>query len=199
VFPSSAIGGTIIDDAIFLDYHSREVIMGRLIILLVILAAVIVCYGITLRLAPATSPWERPIVLMGPPREGRFAGSAAQEDPGEYDHVTVNIDIPPSSEFPAGWSGRGGCPHMRICRVLGVKASGGGGVRIFEVDPGKPAANAGIQPGDRLGEVSECASSLYGSFRPRKDARTIEWTVRRPKGDAAEMPRREGSAEGGAG
>ena len=139
-------------------------------------------------------------MLTGSPREGRFMTSTAQEDPGKYDEVTVTIEIPPSSEFPAGWvKNRDGCPHIRICRTLGVKASGGGGVRIFEVDPGKPAAKAGIQPGDRLGDVGQCASSLYRSFRPREDVRTIEWTVRRPKGDAAEMPRRKDSAEGGAG
>jgi predicted metalloprotease with PDZ domain len=126
--------------------------------------------------------------------------SAAQEDPGEYDEVTVTIEIPPLSEFPAGWAkNRDGCPHMRISRTLGAKMSGGGGVRIFEVEPDKPAAKAGIQPGDRLGELSDCASSLSRSFRPRKEARTIEWTVRRPKGDAAERFGREGSAEGGAG
>ena len=173
--------------------------MGRLIILLVILAVVIVGYGIALRLAPATSPWEQPIVLMGSPREGLFRESTVPEDPGEYDEVTVTIEIPPSSEFPAGWANHRGCPHIRICRTLGVKASGGGGVRIFEVEPGKPAANAGIQQGDRLGKAGQCASSLYLSFRPRKEVRTVEWTVRRPKGDAAEMPRREDSAEGGAG
>jgi hypothetical protein len=108
--------------------------------------------------------------------------------PTEYDEVTVSIDIPPLSEFPAGWAERDGCPHMRITGALGAAIGPGNGCPVLSVEPDGPADKAGIQRFDRLGEQSDCASSLYRSFKPRKEARTVEWTVRRPKGAASRSP-----------
>ena len=48
---------------------------------------------------------------------------------------------------------------------------------------GLHAFRAGLQRLDRLAEPAECAASISRYFKPRKDARTVEWTVRRPKGD----------------
>jgi S1-C subfamily serine protease len=78
--------------------------------------------------------------------------------------------------------------------VLGAAIGPGNGCPVLEVKPDGPAAKAGIQPLDRLGKPSDCASALYGFFRPGKDARTVEWMVRRPK---AESPGADGrDAEG---
>jgi hypothetical protein len=112
---------------------------------------------------------------------------SAQGESGEYAEVTLAIDIPPLAEFPYAWAERGGCPHITISRVLGIEMTADRGVRVLSVEPDKPAAKAGLQPGDRLGDPSDCASSLYGSFAPRKELRTIEWTVRRPKAKARQQ------------
>jgi hypothetical protein len=74
---------------------------------------------------------------------------------------------------------------MRVSRILGAQVGPAGGVPVLAVLPDQPAAKAGIRPGDRLGEPGACVSTLYRHFTPREEPRTIEWTLRRPKGSAA--------------
>ena len=77
---------------------------------------------------------------------------------------------------------------MVISRTLGAAIGPGGGVVVLAVEPGMPAAKAGIKPGDVLGRPTDCAASLSHSFAPRKEARTIEWTVHRPTEGAVVHP-----------
>jgi hypothetical protein len=167
----------ITDGIIRADDGGRRAMKRRLIVLIVIFAALIVCYGILIRVAPV--PKLRDVSTAS-------ASDGALEDPGEYEEVTVEIEIPSVSEFPAAWAQGGGCPHIVVVRTLGAQVSSSGGVRVLAVEPDKPAAKAGIQVDDRLGKPGDCVNSLYRSFAPRKEARTVEWTVRRPKGATAE-------------
>ena len=156
----------------------------RLTFPLVVLAALLLSYGVLVRVAPVPSPPEPAAAAQ----KGGLKALAAPRDPGEYDSVTVKIVIPPQAEFPAIWAEGGGCPHNVISAILGAQIGGAGGVPVFSIQPGKPAAKAGIQPGDRLGGPNDCPSSLSGSFAPGKEPRTITWTVRRPKSTARQHP-----------
>jgi len=162
----------------------------RLVLLVVALAVVIGCYVVVLRVAPLP---ERSLLLK-PGME-----TTPQVDTREYEEVAVTIEIPPVSEFPAGWAQTDGCPHIRMSGALGAQISGGGGVRVLAVQPGGAAAKAGLQPGDVFGEPDQCASALSRFFAPRKEARTVEWTVRRPKGWVWEPPSAEGAEARGPG
>jgi hypothetical protein len=149
----------------------------RLVLLVAALAAVAACYVVVLRVAPVRDLSH--LAKLGPE-------TAPPVDTREYEEVAVEIEIPPLSEFPESWAQMDGCPHVRMSRALGAQISGGGGVRVLGVQPEGPAAKAGIQPGDVFGEPEDCASGLAHFFRPHTKARTVEWTVRRPKGGAGE-------------
>ena len=161
-----------------------------------VLVALIALYGVVLRVAPAPGRSKARKAPPAPPVEGGAAFEKPGPYPTEYDEVTVTIEIPPASEFPSGWAQTDGCPHTRITRVLGAAVGPGNGCPVLKLKPEGPAAKAGIQPLDRLGEPRDCARALYGSFRPGKDARTVEWTVRRPKGGKTESPEAGGPATG---
>ncbi len=160
--------------------------MGRrMIFLLVVLGALIVCYGVVRRVAwvPDTSR------LLRPPEPAEDAGEMlppALANPDEYEYVTVEIEIPAQSEFPAVWTQGRGCPHTKICKRLGVTVPTGAGLPVFRLEPGGPAEKAGIQVGDRLGEPGDTPQSLERVFSAGEEPRTIEWTVRRPKVAAGE-------------
>jgi hypothetical protein len=144
--------------------------MGRRFIFLVAALAVLaVASFVFLRVAPPPSPTS----LMEPPKPTGPVPAAAQEDPAGYSSVEVKVTIPPL--------GSEGCAHTRLSGVLGAALSQGNGVVVFAVEPGKPAAEAGITPGDRLGEPGACPQTLAGAFVPGEKARTVSWTVRRPK------------------
>jgi hypothetical protein len=149
----------------------------RLIALLAALAVLVVASLIFLRVAPPPSPTG----LSSPPKRTGPLPAAAQEGPAGYSNVEVKITIPPLSAFPSGWAKSEGCAHTRLSGVLGAVLSQGNGVVVFAVEPGGPAARAGITPGDRLGEPGACPQTLAGSFAPGEKARTISWTIRRPK------------------
>jgi hypothetical protein len=156
----------------------------RLVLLVVALAAVIACYVVVQRVAP--TPDRSHLLKAG-------METTPKVDTREYEEVAVTIEIPPVSEFPAGWAQTAGCPHIRMSGALGAEISAGNGVRVLVVRPGGAAAKAGLQPGDVFGEPDQCASSLSHFFAPRKEARTVEWTVRRPKGWVWEPPSAEGA------
>ncbi len=156
----------------------------RLVLLVVALAAVIACYVVVVRVAPLP---EGPRLLK-PGLE-----MTPKEDTREYEEVAVTIEIPPLSEFPEPWAQTDGCPHIRMSGALDAQLSGGGGVRVLAVKPGGPADKAGLKPGDVFGEQEDCASGLVHFFAPRKQAHTVEWTVRRPKGWVWKPPAAEGT------
>jgi hypothetical protein len=178
--------------------------MGRRLIFLVAALAVLVAASfVFLRVAPPPSPTS----LMEPPERTGPVPAAAQEDPAGYSSVEVKVTIPPLSAFPPGWAKSEGCAHTRLSGVLGAALSQGSGVVVFAVEPGKPAAEAGITPADRLGEPGACPNTLVASFAPGEKARTISWTIRRPKTAAlreaaareakrAEFPARVSEAKG---
>ncbi|UCC67653.1 MAG: hypothetical protein JSV79_11110 [Armatimonadota bacterium] len=173
---------------------------SRLMVLIVILGALIVCYGIIMRGTPAPAP-RKPATRA--PAEGERHPMLPPElhNPAEYEHVAVEIEIPPKSQLRGQWTRGRGCPHKALMSALGVRTAPSGGIPVFSVEPGKAAAKAGIQVGDRLGEPDDCAKSIYGAFWPRKETRSIEWTVRRPKvkevaspaGESAPAPEEEDS------
>ncbi len=160
----------------------------RPILLVVILGALVACYLLLLRSAPSPSSAEQRGFLSARPKGGAPVQSTVPEEAGEYDYVSVTIDIPAVAELPESWAKRRKCPRTAIDDLLGVKIGPGGGVRISRVEPDKPAASAGIQPEDRLGAPGQCPSALYGSLAPGEEARTIEWTVRRPRGKGSREP-----------
>ena len=172
----------------------------RLVVLLAIMGALIICYGALVRVTPVAKPAKR----VASAKKDGVQALASPRDPNAYGDVTVKIEIPPSAEFPEVWARGKGCPHNKLSGVLGAKIGAGGGVLVFAVEPGKPAAKAGIQPGDRLGGPDDCPSSLYRSFAPRKEPRTITWTIRRPKnlpaqpaaGKPLDEPKQPGVAAG---
>jgi hypothetical protein len=149
----------------------------RLIVLLAALAVLVVASLIFLRVAPPPSPTSASSL---PKRTGPLP-AAAQEDPAGYSSVEVKVTIPPLSAFPSGWAKSEGCAHTRLSGVLGAVLGQGNGVIVFAVEPGKPAGEAGITPGDRLGEPGACPNTLVASFAPGEKARTISWTIRRPR------------------
>jgi hypothetical protein len=165
-------------------YDARDGMTRRLVLLVVALAAVIACYMVVQRVAPMP---DRSYLLKTGPE------TTPKVDTREYEEVAVTIEIPPVSEFPAGWAHTSGCPHIRMSGALGAEISGGGGVRVLAVKPGQAAAKAGLKPGDVFGEPEDCASGLVHFFAPREEARTVEWTVRRPKGWVWERPSAEGA------
>ncbi len=156
------------------------------------LVGIIALYFVVLRVAPAPYRPKADKVSPAPPVEGELAFEKPGPYPTEYDEVTVTIEIPPVSEFPAAWARAHGCPHKRLTGALGAMIGPGNGCPVLVVEPDGPAAKAGIQPFDRLGEPGDCASALYYAFRPRKEAHTVEWTVRRPKGAKSESAEGEG-------
>lgn len=153
----------------------------RLIGLLLALVVAGACCLAILVLMPAPSPTKWTARRAAPAGARASKPAAAQEDPAGYDLVTVKITIPPRSGFPDSWAAGAGCAHTQLSRILGAALSQGNGVIVFVVEPGKPAAEAGIRAGDRLGEPGDCPSTLVGAFFPGKKARTVEWTVRRPR------------------
>jgi len=154
---------------------------NRLRFSIAVLVALIALYVVVLRVAPAPDRSKARKAPPGPPVEWGGAFEKPGPYPTEYDEVIVTIEIPPLSEFPPAWAKGRGCPHARITRVLGAAVGRGNGCPVLKLKPEGPAAKAGFQPRDRLGEPRDCASALYGSFRPGKEARTVEWMVRRPK------------------
>jgi hypothetical protein len=162
----------------------------RLTFLLLILVVVAVCCAIVLRFAPEPGRAITKKPPAGPPPPGSVAATlpGGPGFPKVYDDVMVTVKIPPLSKFPPGWAEGKGCPHAILSRVLGAAVGPGGGVPVLSLEPDKPAAKAGIKVGDRLGERDACPSSLYGSFFPRKTARTIKWTVHRPKSATPQKP-----------
>ncbi len=158
----------------------------RLAILLAMLAALAACAYMVLRepRPPGTSESRADLLPM---HKGE---SAASKRPGpyptEYDEVTVSIEIPPLSEFPTPWGQLEGCPQTRMTLTLGVTMYPAEGCPVLTLDEDGPAARAGIKPGDRLGGPDDCANSLSFTFRPKSKARTVEWTVRRPKAGESE-------------
>ena len=169
----------------------------RLSFSIAVLVALIALYVVVLRVAPAPDRSKARKAPPSPPVEGGAAFEKPGPYPTEYDEITVTIEIPPISEFPAPWAKADGCPHTRLTGVLGAAVGPGNGCPVLTVEPEGAAAKAGIQPLDRLGEPSDCASALYGSFRPRKDARTVEWTVCRPKAGKSESPEADAPATEG--
>ena len=161
------------------------------------LVGIIALYVVVLRVAPA--PY-RPKAEKGSsarPVEGEVAFEKPGPYPTEYDAVTVTIEIPPVSEFPSLWATTHGCPHTRVSGALGAMIGPGNGCPVLKVEPDGPAAKAGIQRFDRLGEPGDCVRSFYHFFKPRKEARTVEWTVRRPKAAKLESAEAEGPATEG--
>jgi hypothetical protein len=155
---------------------------GRLIGLLVVLGALVVGAVVWQRTLGESMP--APLSARRPEKPpGAKTPLAASLDPAGYDTVTVTFTIPPRSAFPPGWwRTPGGCAHTRLSRVLGANISSGGGVSVFGLEAGKPAAEAGVTPGDRLGlNQSDCAKALYTSFEPSEKARTFTWELRRPR------------------
>jgi hypothetical protein len=169
--------------------------------LIAALVGIIALYFVVLRVAPAPDRRKAQKVSPAPTEELetiQMEGGVEFQKPGpyptEYDEVTVTIEIPPASEFPVAWATTHGCPHNRLTGALGAMIGPGNGCPVLVVEPDGPAAKAGIQPLDRLGEPGDCASALYYAFRPRKEARSVEWTVRRPKGAKSESAEAEGAA-----
>jgi hypothetical protein len=166
---------------------------GRLIALILILAVLIVCYGIVMRVAPPPGPL-KPAARAPADGERHSILPPELDNPEGYEYVTVEIEIPPQSELPGLWRRGRGCPHKALMRALGVSTAPGRGLPVFSIQPGKVAAKAGIQVGDRLGEPGDCASALYGVFWPGREARKMEWTVRRPKVKEVASPAGESAA-----
>lgn len=150
-------------------------------------------YVVVLRVAP---PPDRLRSQQGARADGPRPALDPGPYPTEYDEVTVTIEIPPLSEFPAPWADNEGCPLTRLTGALGAMVGPGNGCPVLTVKPGSPADNAGIKRLDRLGKPEDCASALSGSFRPGEEARTVEWVVRRPKGGSAEGAGAEGAEPG---
>ncbi len=152
--------------------------MGRRLIILLATLVVLVAASVAfLRFASVPSPTS----LTDRPKHTGPLPAAAQDDRAGYDNVTVKITIPPLSAFPSGWANSEGCAHSRLSGTLGAVLSQGNGVIVLAVEPGKPAAKAGITPGDRLGEPGACPNTLADSFAPQEKPHTISWTIRRPK------------------
>jgi len=158
-----------------------ELMNRRLVILLLLLAALVLCYGLAVRLAPMPVPTRAAALRPAAPAAGRASSLPAQEAAAGFDEVTVKIPIPPMSTFPAAWATGKGCPHSKLSAVLGVNVGAGNGCPVLNVEPGKAADRAGIRVRDRLGAPEDCASSLYSFFAPRKQPRTISWVIRRPR------------------
>jgi hypothetical protein len=167
---------------------------ARLILLLALLGALILAYVIVLRVAPTPALPASARPSTGSPGESRAVRPIFRQ--GQLDPVTLTINIPPLAEFPAPWAETEGCPHVRITRTLRVSVGPAGGVPVLSVEPGGPADEAGIQPGDLLGQPGDCASSIYRAFLPGQEPRTIEWTVRRPRAAAQMTPAAEPPAAG---
>ena len=160
----------------------------RLVILLVVLGALGMCYGLAARLAPM------PIAARPAPAQARkpaaspAASLPAKEEAAGFDEVTVKVEIGPASDYPEAWRRGHGCAHTILSRVLGAQVGSGNGCPVISLEPGKAADKAGIRVRDRLGYPEDCASSLYGYFAPGPKARTVTWTVRRPRTTSAPSP-----------
>ncbi len=146
----------------------------RLVFLLALLVVAITSYVVVARMA------------LVPPLQ--VAAAEEKRPPLEMQDITVTIEIPaiPKEELP-------GCPEKQLSKVLGARIGTVAGVPVFAVEPGKPAAKAGIQMGDRLGGPEVCPSSLYKTFTPGKEPRTITWTIHRPKNLPVRVSGREGA------
>ena len=151
----------------------------RLLVLLLALAVVIGGAAAVFRklpVPPATPRAEPTAKAASQPKP-----AAAQEDPAGYDAVQVKVRLPPISRYPAAWTGGRGCAHTRLSAVLGAQLGQSNGVAVFGLAPGLPADKAGLKPGDRLGQPSDCARAPESKFFPGKRERTIAWTIRRPR------------------
>ena len=166
----------------------------RLSILIAVLVLVAVLCVVVLRVAPAP---DRVRARRAPATEPT---ARAPEMPGpyptEYDEVTVSVEIAPITEFPPIWADNDGCPHNRISRVLGAGVGPSNGCPVVVIEPDGAADRAGIRVFDRLGRPGDCASGIYRFFRPGEETRTVEWTVRRPKGAKVEGGADEAEEQG---
>jgi S1-C subfamily serine protease len=70
------------------------------------------------------------------------------------------------------------------------------GLVVETVVPEGPAARAGIEPGDHLGNQRDCPSTSLGLYRPHSQPRQVEVTVRRPASSTPHTPLAEESASG---
>ncbi|NIR01976.1 MAG: hypothetical protein GTN78_17580, partial [Gemmatimonadales bacterium] len=117
---------------------------GRLIILLLVLAALLVSYFGFVRELPGPSASPSTAAAPGTPGESPAGFEKPGPYPTEYDEVTVTIVIPPVSEFPPAWAEIDGCPQTRVSGALGAAIGPGNGCPVLKVEPDGPAAKAGI-------------------------------------------------------
>lgn len=144
----------------------------RLIVLLAVFVGLVPVCFMVLRSAP-------PPRLVSTDTGGAAAGIGSY--PADHEDVTVSIEIPPLSEFLEPWAKTDGCPHTRLTGTLRARIGSSNGCPVLSVESGGSADKAGLRPGDRLGGPDDCASTLYPSFAPGVESRTIEWTVHRPQ------------------
>jgi hypothetical protein len=151
---------------------------GRLAVLLGILILAVIAWRVAIATAPPLS--KLPTKPSGPPPED-WTPPSWGEAPHGWETLTVTIEIPPADQFPAGISQPRGCARSKLTKVLGIQLRGIYGVPVGVVLPDSPAAQAGILPGDLLGDREDCPSNIANSFLPRREARSVEWQVRRAR------------------
>ncbi len=177
-----------------------------MVLLIGLVLVLAVAWRVVRAWAPTPPAWSQ---LAARKTEGAARpGHRGLEFPRDYEEMTVTFEIPPAEEFPEAVVWEGGCAHSKLSRILGIEV-GMYGLPVLEVLPEGPAAKAGVRAGYRLGTGSDCPSSVVWSFMPREEARSVEWTVYRPKGGAAgsghsdeppsEAPSGEGIESGGEG
>ncbi len=111
-----------------------------------------------------------------PERPTTIEETVTAENPSATE-ISATILIPPADEV--GPVGR--CPKKGMETILGVTISQPHGLCIGSVVPDGPAAKAGIKPGDRLGQPSDCPRSTIDRFLPGDEAREVRVTIRRSK------------------
>ena len=160
----------------------------------------VILYGVLLYVEPDARPWKRSARSRPVPREARPRVDDGTELAG-YDMVVVTLEIPAAADVPRGGTHGGNCPQDQLCNILGVRLARTHGLVVGSVVPDGPADRAGIVPGDMLGNPSMCPSTVLPTFRVGAEAREMELTVRRPRGEEEEPsapdtpPQQEGASE----
>jgi hypothetical protein len=154
----------------------------RLRWLLGIAAALAVCCAVVL-IGQARSQPKRPTRA---PAAAERASKPPRPPAGPTEDIVLVVQLPAEGE-PLSDANSGhppDCPQAQVSALLGIEIAAAHGIRIGNVLPNGPAAEAGIASGDSImkcaGDEVTCPRTLLDYLEQGKERKPIELTVRRP-------------------